>query len=55
MYREKYDRIAGFYELLEKPLDKFFNPPRERAIPFFKDRTLEVGIGTGKTLPLLLP
>ncbi|MCO6041406.1 class I SAM-dependent methyltransferase [Thermococcus alcaliphilus] len=50
MYREKYDRIAGFYELLEKPLDRVFNPLRERAISFAKGRTLEIGIGTGKTL-----
>jgi len=50
MYREKYDRIAGFYELLEKPLDRVFNPLRERTISFAKGRTLEIGIGTGKTL-----
>lgn len=50
MYREKYDRIAGFYELLEKPLDRYFNPLRERAVSLAQGRTLEVGIGTGKTL-----
>ncbi|WP_240922734.1 hypothetical protein [Thermococcus sp. Bubb.Bath] len=50
MYREKYDRIAGFYELLERPLDRFFNPLRERAASIARGRTLEIGVGTGKTL-----
>lgn len=50
VYREKYDRIANFYELLERPLDRFFNPLRERAVSLARGRTLEVGIGTGKTL-----
>jgi len=50
MYRDKYNRIAGFYELLERPLDRFFNPLRERAVPLAGGRTLEIGVGTGKTL-----
>ncbi|BAD84918.1 SAM-dependent methyltransferase, UbiE/COQ5 family [Thermococcus kodakarensis KOD1] len=50
MYREKYDRIAGFYELLERPLDRFFNPLRESAVSLAEGKTLEIGVGTGKTL-----
>ncbi|AMQ17920.1 class I SAM-dependent methyltransferase [Thermococcus peptonophilus] len=50
MYRGKYNRIAGFYELLERPLDRFFNPLRGRAVSLARGRTLEIGVGTGKTL-----
>ncbi|ASJ01158.1 class I SAM-dependent methyltransferase [Thermococcus gorgonarius] len=55
MYREKYDRIANFYELLERPLDRFFNPLRERAVSLARGRTLEIGVGTGKTLAYYPP
>ncbi|ASJ03461.1 ubiquinone biosynthesis protein [Thermococcus profundus] len=51
MYRWKYDRVAGFYDLLERPLNGFFNPLRKRAVSFARGRTLEIGVGTGKTLP----
>jgi ubiquinone/menaquinone biosynthesis C-methylase UbiE len=49
-FREKYSRIAGHYETLEKPLDRFFCPLRERAVSFVRGKTLEVGVGVGKTL-----
>ncbi|MBP1912948.1 class I SAM-dependent methyltransferase [Thermococcus stetteri] len=55
MYRGKYDRIAGFYDVLERPLDRFFNPLRERAVSLARDRTLEIGVGTGKTLSYYPP
>ena len=49
-FREKYSRIARHYETLEKPLDRFFCPLRERAVSFVRGKTLEVGVGVGKTL-----
>lgn len=49
-FREKYSRIARHYETLEKPLDRFFCPLRERAVSFVEGKTLEVGVGVGKTL-----
>ena len=49
-FREKYSRIARHYETLEKPLDRFFCPLRKKAVSFVKGKTLEVGVGVGKTL-----
>jgi SAM-dependent methyltransferase len=49
-FREKYARIAGYYETLERPLDRFFCPLRERALRFVEGKVLEVGVGVGKTL-----
>jgi demethylmenaquinone methyltransferase/2-methoxy-6-polyprenyl-1,4-benzoquinol methylase len=51
MYREKYNRIGRHYDILERPLERSFEPLRERALSFARGRTLEVGVGTGKTLP----
>ncbi|WP_297438340.1 class I SAM-dependent methyltransferase [Thermococcus sp.] len=51
MYREKYNRLGRQYDILERPLEGFFEPLRERALSFARGRTLEVGVGTGKTLP----
>ncbi len=50
MYWQKYNRLARHYDLLERPLDRFFEPLRERAVSLAEGRTLEVGVGTGKTL-----
>ncbi len=49
-YRERYARIAGAYDLLEIPLDRYFQPLRRRALSFAEGKVLEIGIGTGKTL-----
>ncbi|WP_048150419.1 class I SAM-dependent methyltransferase [Palaeococcus ferrophilus] len=50
-FREKYAKLARYYDLLERPLDRFFCPLRERAISFVEGpRVLEVGVGVGKTL-----
>jgi len=49
-FREKYSRIARHYETLERPLDRFLCPLRERAVSLVEGRTLEVGVGVGKTL-----
>ncbi|AMM54897.1 methyltransferase domain-containing protein [Pyrococcus kukulkanii] len=50
MYREKYNRLGDRYEVLEIPLDRYFNPLRKKAVSLAQGRTLEVGVGTGKTL-----
>jgi len=49
-FKVKYSRIARYYETLEKPLDSFLCPLRERAVSFVEGKTLEVGVGVGKTL-----
>jgi len=50
-FREKYARIARYYETLERPLDRFFCPLRRRALSFITGkRVLEVGVGVGKIL-----
>lgn len=49
-FKAKYSRMARHYEALEKPLDRFFCPLRERAVSLVKGKTLEVGVGVGKTL-----
>jgi len=50
-FKEKYARISRYYELLERPLDRFFCPLRKKAVSFIEGRrVLEVGVGVGKTL-----
>ncbi|WP_297468882.1 class I SAM-dependent methyltransferase [Thermococcus sp.] len=50
-FREKYARLARYYDVLERPLDRFFCPLRRKAISFIEGkRILEVGVGVGKTL-----
>ncbi|ASA78314.1 class I SAM-dependent methyltransferase [Thermococcus sp. 5-4] len=54
-FREKYARLGERYEILEKPLDRFFCPLRKKAAAFVRGRTLEVGVGVGKMLPYYPP
>ena len=49
-FRAKYSRIARHYDVLERPLDRFFCPLRKKAVSFAEGRVLEVGVGVGKTL-----
>ena len=50
-FKEKYAKISRYYELLERPLDRFFCPLRKKAVSFIEGRrVLEVGVGVGKTL-----
>ncbi len=49
-FKAKYSRIARHYETLERPLDRFFCPLRKKAVSFVEGKTLEVGVGVGKTL-----
>ncbi len=49
----RYDRIARFYDLMEKPMDLLgVRRRRERLLGQAKGRTLEVGVGTGRNLAL---
>ena len=50
--REKYDRIASIYDLLESfhEISQFSGWRRKFIFPL-KGRILEVGIGTGKNIP----
>ncbi|NJE43221.1 class I SAM-dependent methyltransferase [Thermococcus sp. GR6] len=54
-FREKYAKLGERYNFLEKPLERFFCPLRQKAISFVKGRTLEIGVGVGKTLPYYPP
>ena len=54
-FREKYARLGERYEVLEKPLDRFFCPLRKKAAAFARGRVLEVGVGVGKMLPYYPP
>ncbi|MCD6371963.1 MAG: class I SAM-dependent methyltransferase [Thermococcus sp.] len=49
-FKAKYSRVARYYEALKRPLDRFFCSLRERAVSLVKGKTLEVGVGVGKTL-----
>jgi phosphatidylethanolamine/phosphatidyl-N-methylethanolamine N-methyltransferase len=50
--RKRYDRLAPFYDLLEKPLEALrFAQWRARLEEWLsEDRILEVGVGTGKNM-----
>ena len=49
---EKYSRIAKAYDLIEWPIERIlFHKLRKEAIESACDKTLEVGVGTGKNLP----
>ncbi|CAB49811.1 class I SAM-dependent methyltransferase [Pyrococcus abyssi] len=49
-YREKYNRIGSRYDILEVPLNRYFEPLREKAVKRVSGKVLEIGVGTGKTL-----
>ncbi len=47
----RYDRIARFYDLIDKPMDLFgVRRRRQRLLSMARGRTLEVGVGTGRNL-----
>ncbi|MAU16614.1 MULTISPECIES: class I SAM-dependent methyltransferase [Flavobacteriaceae] len=49
--RKRYDRIAGYFDLLEKPMGTSgFDKWRKELVNQAKGKTLEVGVGTGKNL-----
>ncbi len=49
--KNRYNRIARFYDLFEGPMEIFFSRSRTELLSEAKGKTLEVGIGTGKNIP----
>ena len=50
---QRYDRIARFYDLIDKPMDLLgVGRRRKRLLSHANGRTLEVGVGTGRNLSL---
>jgi ubiquinone/menaquinone biosynthesis C-methylase UbiE len=49
--QHRYNRIAGFYDILEAPMEQLFSRWRKELISEASGKTLEVGIGTGKNIP----
>jgi ubiquinone/menaquinone biosynthesis C-methylase UbiE len=51
--KKRYDRIAGLYDILEKPMEHMFSRYREKIMDEIEGKTvLEAGVGTGKNIPL---
>ncbi len=48
--KTRYNRIAGVYDVLEKPMEHLFSPYRQRIMENVYGSVLEVGVGTGKNL-----
>jgi ubiquinone/menaquinone biosynthesis C-methylase UbiE len=47
----RYDRIAGFYDLMDKPMEVFGGRRRrKRVLTRAEGKTLEIGVGTGRNL-----
>lgn len=49
--RNRYNRIARVYDLIETPREILFSGIRENLLQEAKGKTLEVGIGTGRNIP----
>ena len=49
--QQRYNRIAGFYDVLEAPMELFFSKWRKVLLAEARGETLEIGMGTGKNLP----
>lgn len=49
--QQRYNRIAGLYDILEAPMEHMFSKWRKQLLSEASGKTLEVGIGTGKNIP----
>ncbi|MCB0652826.1 MAG: class I SAM-dependent methyltransferase [Saprospiraceae bacterium] len=50
--KKRYDRVARWYDLLDKPMEStLFSKWREALVGHVAGKTLEVGVGTGKSIP----
>ncbi len=49
--QHRYDRIARYYEILEAPMELIFSQWRRTFLSKTSGRTLEVGVGTGRSIP----
>lgn len=51
LIKKRYNRIAKFYDILEKPMEFFvFSNCRDDIFKNIKGKVLEVGVGTGKNI-----
>lgn len=48
--QQRYNRIAGFYDILEAPMEHLFSKWRRELLSNTSGKILEVGIGTGKNI-----
>jgi ubiquinone/menaquinone biosynthesis C-methylase UbiE len=49
--KKRYNRIAKFYDILDKPMEIAASKWRENLLQGVKGKVLEVGIGTGRNIP----
>ena len=49
--KKRYNRIAGFYDILDKPMEMALSKWRNDLLSEAKGKVLEVGIGTGRNIP----
>jgi ubiquinone/menaquinone biosynthesis C-methylase UbiE len=49
--KKRYNRVAKFYDILDKPMEMAVSKWREKLLSGAKGQVLEVGIGTGKNIP----
>jgi ubiquinone/menaquinone biosynthesis C-methylase UbiE len=49
--KKRYNRIAGWYDIMETPMEFGFSKWRQSMLDQARGQTLEVGIGTGKNIP----
>lgn len=49
--KKRYNRVAKFYDILDKPMEMAASKWREKLLSEAKGQVLEVGIGTGKNIP----
>lgn len=49
--KNRYNRIARVYDILEWPMEMMVSGWRERLMSGAKGKVLEVGVGTGKNIP----
>ncbi len=49
--KNRYNRVAKFYDILDKPMEMAASGWREKLLSGVKGKVLEVGIGTGRNIP----
>lgn len=49
--KKRYNRIAGVYDILDKPMKAAASKWREKLLSQIGGKVLEVGIGTGRNIP----
>lgn len=49
--KKRYNRVARFYDILDKPMEMAVSGWKEKLLSGVKGKVLEVGIGTGGNIP----